>query len=330
MAPVPSSNNAGNISPISSVGKLHTLSVIEEFNNIIAFSISLIRVILIKTFVNRLEIDCQRNHKSERAIRDLLSYKLDKVSPQLVIDGPDTPYYELADGVYKLDTEIGRLFIELSVEKIIVTQLSTSTPVTILKSWFDKEFKKRCSSIIAFYPMEKDNWSFPFFRRPRSLDQFRMNMGMSAFSNALQEFKGKCSTFIQAGIPYRYGYLLVGEPNTGKSTAIEYAAAKYEMSIYMLTLNVSDLNDTSLLRLIASVPANSIIVLEEFDRQLTALFQNKNAQITEGGILTALDGPQRLSHGTIIIATTNNLEYFNTSFGHALIRTGRIDKTIKF
>ena len=50
--------------------------------------------------------------------------------------------------------------------------------------------------------------------------------------------------------------------------------------------------------------------------------------MSEGGILTAIDGPQRLSHGTIVIMTSNDIYEFTDSFKEALFRKGRVDEVI--
>ena len=43
---------------------------------------------------------------------------------------------------------------------------------------------------------------------------------------------------------------------------------------------------------------------------------------------TAIDGPQRLSHGNIVIMTSNDTYKFTENFKDALLRKGRIDKVI--
>ena len=50
--------------------------------------------------------------------------------------------------------------------------------------------------------------------------------------------------------------------------------------------------------------------------------------MSEGGILTAIDGPQRLSHGTIVIMTSNDIYEFTDNFKEALFRKGRVDEVI--
>jgi len=53
------------------------------------------------------------------------------------------------------------------------------------------------------------------------------------------------------------------------------------------------------------VPLHFIIYIEEIDKQLATLMENNRIKISIGGLLTALDGSQRLSDGTIIILTSN-------------------------
>ena len=123
----------------------------------------------------------------------------------------------------------------------------------------------------------------------------------------------------------KIGILLYGPSGTGKSTMIEYIASKYEMGIYMVTLNNKDLYDSRLLELFMLTPPNSLLVLEELDDQLDSIINNTNVNVTIAGIKLALDGPQRSNNNVITIITTNNKDKLLNYFNKSLLRYGRID-----
>ena len=53
----------------------------------------------------------------------------------------------------------------------------------------------------------------------------------------------------------------------------------------------------------------SIIMIYQIDKQVEALQKNKVACVTSGCLLSAFDGPQKLSKGTIIILSANEIVY---------------------
>ncbi len=58
--------------------------------------------------------------------------------------------------------------------------------------------------------------------------------------------------------------------------------------------------------------------------------KNDRKEISYGGILTALDGPIRLSEGAIVMMTANSTEFLKGAFGKCLMRPGRIDVHFEF
>nr|QZX43484.2 AAA family ATPase [Mimivirus sp.] len=134
-------------------------------------------------------------------------------------------------------------------------------------------------------------------------------MEMQQVLSDVHKFKISQDIYQKYGVNYRRGYLLYGPSGTGKTTIIEIVAKTYNMEFYSVNLNSDNMNDTILVNLISKIPPNSIISFEEIDKQIETLDKNNNRKISVGGILTALDGPQRLSHGTIVIMTANNKNF---------------------
>src|SRR5581483_6355315 len=99
-----------------------------------------------------------------------------------------------------------------------------------------------------------------------------------------------------------------------KSAIPEVLAEKYGMSVYMVNLNSYDMSDAVLINLVANVPPNSIILFDEFDKQYEEILANHDIRISKNGILTAIDGPHRTSHGTLVIVAVNDATVLDAAF----------------
>ena len=93
------------------------------------------------------------------------------------------------------------------------------------------------------------------------------------------------------GIPYRRGYLLYGPAGNGKTSFTEALAGKLNLKIcYMSLTKIND--DDTLSKMLNSVPARSIILIEDID----AIFVGREAaagtycRVSFSGFLNALDG----------------------------------------
>ncbi|KAI2872838.1 hypothetical protein CBS11852_10824 [Aspergillus niger] len=137
--------------------------------------------------------------------------------------------------------------------------------------------------------------------------------------------------YAERGIPYKRGYLLFGPPGTGKSSFSLSLAGKHELDIY--TLQLSNISDTTLMRLFAELPPRCIVLLEDVDTagvgrrdSVDADQENESkSAVTLSGLLNVLDGVSS-QEGRILIMTTNHIEHLD----EALIRPGRSDKKVHF
>ncbi|KAJ6529327.1 P-loop containing nucleoside triphosphate hydrolase protein [Mycena capillaripes] len=158
----------------------------------------------------------------------------------------------------------------------------------------------------------------------------------------LKEFLANEEWYMLAGVPHRRGYLLYGDPGTGKSTTVHSVAGELGMEIYFISLASPGINNDSLGELFHSTPPHSILLIEDIDCAFTSRIDveapaqideegkasdmvQPRSNVTMAGLLNILDSVAS-QEGRILIATTNHIEKLDP----ALIRPGRIDLKIKY
>lgn len=229
--------------------------------------------------------------------------------------------------INELSKTWGNKSINIRVTDDVITLVSR-LPVELLKRYFDHVCEKHVSpkNVIMFYGSKEGSWDFPVPRRPRLINHDAITKDMKQVLDDVKVFvqsDPSNNSDIYKHRPYRRGYLLKGPSGTGKTSIVEYVAAIYGRSVYRVTLNAKHMTDETLQNLFCTVNPYSIIVIDEFEKQL-----GRNKYLSPGALLSAIDGPERLSHGTIIFLTANSrVEFPNCDgFYKNLIRPGRIDK----
>ncbi|EMD86807.1 hypothetical protein COCC4DRAFT_200621 [Bipolaris maydis ATCC 48331] len=139
------------------------------------------------------------------------------------------------------------------------------------------------------------------------------------------------------GIPWRRGYLLHGPPGTGKTSFVKAIAAYFQLDVYILSLQDSEMDDTELQNIFMTLPQKSIVLVEELDRISVARRKSKEVSFVQNGLeqndvkfslcglLSSLDG-FATAEGYILIVTSNRPELLDET----LTRPGRIDRKIEF
>ena len=179
-----------------------------------------------------------------------------------------------------------------------------------------------------------DGWDYVAGYSPRLLDSVVLEPGEKEhLIEDVAQFRKSKARYQRLGIPYHRGYLLHGPPGTGKTSLVSALAAHFGLSIY--TLNLTDLNDRSLMNAVNQVPAKSVLLFEDIDcmkgsqaRSTVGPAAVQDAKepttpqqgVTLSGLLNVLDGFHAPT-GVLFVMTTNDFERLDA----ALLRPGRID-----
>jgi ATPase family associated with various cellular activities (AAA) len=157
--------------------------------------------------------------------------------------------------------------------------------------------------------------------QPRSRESVILKEGqMERILGHLNTFLSNKDAYQKADLPFRTGILLYGEPGSGKSSTALAIANELKMNVYIITLSAL-MSDESLNDCFASIPRNSIVILEDIDiAHSTKDRDDDDNGVTMSGLLNVLDGFQS-PPGVITIMTTNRLDVLD----EAVIRPGRVD-----
>ncbi|KAJ6535516.1 P-loop containing nucleoside triphosphate hydrolase protein [Mycena capillaripes] len=160
-----------------------------------------------------------------------------------------------------------------------------------------------------------------------------------------REFLASEEWYTFAGVPHRRGYLLYGEPGTGKSSTIHALAGELGLEIYFISLAAPGIDDYTLGRLIRDTPSRCILLIEDIDCAFPSREDDDDdeplldkfgipipkepipprSQVTLAGLLNVLDSVAS-EEGRLTFATTNHIEQLDP----ALIRPGRMDLKIQY
>lgn len=180
--------------------------------------------------------------------------------------------------------------------------------------------------ITYHYIQKGSEWDIPQRKRGHVL---------ATLTPSQQNFMAQVNIFLES-TRAKMGCFIHGAPATGKSAIIQHMSTTLHRKVYHLVLNDAGMTDVVFASLVASVQPNSILVLDEFEKQYVRMESNPNNLLSDGGILKSLDGPIPVSHKVIIILISNtNIADPETSalpaqIREPLFRVGRIGRIFEF
>lgn len=185
----------------------------------------------------------------------------------------------------------------------------------------------RAGQRLSIHRPDYCTWSELKQRSPRAPDSVILRAGlMEELIADARAFLAGRQWYLDRGIPYRRGYLLYGPPGTGKSSAVIAVASALQMDIAILSLANGSLDDAQLADLLAEVPVNAVVLIEDIDCAFAGRGNepDKTSKLSFSGLLNAIDGVAA-GEGRLLFATTNHIERLDP----ALIRPGRIDRKLE-
>ena len=188
-------------------------------------------------------------------------------------------------------------------------------------------------------------------KRPKETVVLKGTM-MNDIIEDIATFRNGKEWYKDRGIPHRRGYLLYGQPGSGKTSTIRCLASECDLDMHVLSMSSPFISDDIVHSLISSCTNGSMLVIEDVD----AIFRSdkdkqqdrenlvemepgshmekhygisrkeiKNSKVTLSGLLNSLDGVDS-GEGFITVMTTN----FPERLDPALTRPGRVDKKYEF
>lgn len=221
-------------------------------------------------------------------------------------------------------------------EEISISSIGTSPKILMdLLGECREQYLKLIQRKVPVFQQEGGEWKRTGLRPARDICTVIMDDAVK--KDVLEDMKQFLDEQTQEwytarGFPYTRGYLLDGPPGTGKSSFCLSIAGLYELDIYIL--NLSSLGDAGLARLFTQLPPRCLVLLEDvdavgLDRKDTGAQQTQKDVAHHGvslsGLLNVIDGVGS-PEGRVLIMSTNHIDHLD----EALIRPGRVDKTIVF
>ena len=280
-----------------------------------------------------LKVKTRGNHNLEYAIRQELEQRFKdgkgklSINSQQIGDGTTDPCYELDYCTYRFYHDGNYICVNYGKDEIIISAFTRD--INYLHNFTKDIYNKHITAdnALFYYISKGDDWGFPIIRRPTL--NIRMTNDMKRLYDDVESFFKDEKTYTTNGYPYRKGYFIIGEEGTGKTSMVEILAQKFKMNVYNVNFS-NDMTNTMLKKLVSNAPPKSLIVFDEFDKDYLSLGKNRHNQITDGGILSAIDGCPRISYSSIILMIANDITKFNAKFMKQLKRSGRIDETFIF
>jgi chaperone BCS1 len=141
-----------------------------------------------------------------------------------------------------------------------------------------------------------------------------------SIESRVREFCDSRDAYERAGIPWRLGVLLAGQPGTGKTSIAHVLASQLDLRLAVMPL--ADLrSDEDMISAFMGVEEQAILLIEDVD----CAFRQRKSEEADGvsfsAFLNCIDGVLAPHSGRVLVMSTNHPERLDP----ALIRPGRVD-----
>lgn len=180
-----------------------------------------------------------------------------------------------------------------------------------------------------------------------SLPEFTLTLEKRQVCERIEYFLKNKAEYRKQEKPYREGFVLSGDPGTGKSYFIQQVASKFGLNIYYVNLN-SFATDSAFVKALLLITLPSIILFEDIDdAEIThsrSTYETKHSSkisakdvltkdgdgerktgVTLATLLNAFDG-LLAQDGQLVFVTTNHIDKLDP----ALVRAGRFNTNVVF
>ncbi|MBK7663256.1 MAG: AAA family ATPase [Sterolibacteriaceae bacterium] len=281
-------------------------------------------------YMNAKDVLRRINNFTVRGVRQTESYT--SLADELQQGGRPQPYLSPGEGfhIFMLDGRLMWMKREIQVATSILEKITLSTfgrskaPLeAFIHAAMDARMARELNKIAIYIPSSYTNeWSRARLGNNRKLASIVLKSGQKeAILDDLNRFFASRLRYEDLGIPWRRGYLLFGPPGTGKTSLVTALASELMLNVCSLSLASPNVSDEKIGNLLSTVPARSIVLLEDID----SFFRRRekadaSIKLSYSGFINALDGVA--SHeGSVIFLTTNHPELID----EAAIRSGRVD-----
>lgn len=251
----------------------------------------------------------------------------------------DTDRFEIGIGIGNnlIRSGLNLYVVNMDLEKAAQT-LNVNYKITISVLWYKKkELEKLLNEV--FNSKSKTGLSISEYSDDgewiEKITPYRNLSTVVTTDNVGEVILSSCKSFIEskdwyrkAGISYKLGIMLYGEPGTGKTSLIKALSSELGRDLY--TLNLATSFDKTFVKAIRNIKSGSILSLEDIDcvsgthsREDTKDVKSI-ASINLSTILNILDGLVPLDD-IIVIMSTNHINKIDK----ALLRKGRSDLMIE-
>ncbi len=140
----------------------------------------------------------------------------------------------------------------------------------------------------------------------------------------------------QRSVPWRRGWLLYGEPGTGKTALVRAVAEDLDLPVYLFDLASLYNNELQMewSKMLANVPCMALIedIDAVFDKRRNVVGRDRQ-HLSFDCLLNCLDGIER-ADGLFVVITTNRIEKIDSALGVpsgdvGSSRPGRIDRILE-